>query len=104
VEQNSLDTSGTLYKKVTDIEIDLAKQHINTILTNSYKTTKPENEGNLFLKSDFNALCELDLEKQTTMREAINLLRALTHDDYKNAYFFDQNGKKIYVSINLNYE
>ncbi len=71
---------------------------------NNYETIVPENDGNLYLKSDFNALCELDLNQKTTMREAINLLRALTHENYKNAFFYDENGKKVYVSIDLTHE
>jgi hypothetical protein len=51
---------------------------------------------------DFNALCKLEIEKQQTIGETIDLLRALTHGEYKNAYFFDPNsGKRIFVSISL---
>ena len=37
-----------------------------------------------------------------TAHEFINQLRALTHDDYKNAYFLDpETGKKVFVKIAL---
>ena len=38
------------------------------------------------------------------MGEAINRLRALTHGNYKNAFYYNQRGDKIYISINLNHE
>ena len=70
----------------------------------NYKSFEPENEGNLFVKKDFNKLCNINLNEKTTMRNAINKLRALTHGEFKNAYFLDQNGKKIFISIDLTYE
>jgi hypothetical protein len=33
-----------------------------------------------------------------------DILRALTHKNYNNAYFYDKNGDKIFVSINLKRE
>ena len=35
------------------------------------------------------------------MKEAINYLRAMTHPPYKNSYFIDEDGNKIFVSIEL---
>ena len=98
---NSWDTSLTLYQKIVDKEISLLKRFINKIITNDYKTVVPEIEGNLYLKKDFNNLCSLDLNEKLTMGEAIDKLRALTHGEYKNAYFKDQYGNKIYVSVNM---
>ncbi len=98
------DTSITLYNRIIDKEIDLLKKNIRNILMDNYKSFEPENEGNLFVKKDFNKLCSINLNEKTTMRNAINKLRALTHGEFKNAYFFDQNGKKIFISIDLTYE
>jgi len=58
-------------------------------------------EGNINLKKDFNVLCELDLEKTMTLKEAIDYLRAMTFTGYKNAYFYGEKGNKLYVEINL---
>lgn len=101
VKKHASDTSLTLYEKITNKEIDLLRNHINRILTNNYSTILPEIEGELYLKKDFNELCHLNLDERLTLRETINKLRALTHGNYKNAFFRDELGRKIYVSINL---
>jgi len=99
------DTSETLYNKVINAEINLIQNNIEKILNNAYKTISPENEGNIFLKKDFNKLCELDLNEKMSTLEFINKLRALTHGNYKNAYFIDsETGKKVFVSIDLKKE
>lgn len=78
---------------------------MENILSNKYKTILPAEEGNINLKKDFNALCEVDLDKPVTMGEAIDYLRAMTHGNYKNAYFIDKNtGSKIFVAIQLEKE
>jgi methionyl-tRNA formyltransferase len=102
VKKEVYDTSLTLYNKILNKEVELLKNNLDNIIFNKFITYKPENEGNLFLKKDFNELLELDLNKKTTMQECIDKLRALTHGEYPNAYFIDkESGKKIYVSIEL---
>jgi methionyl-tRNA formyltransferase len=99
---DSWDTSLSLYNKVIELEIRLLRKNLKNIIENSYKTTVPENEGNLYLKRDFNDLCQIDLNELKTVKETLNMLRALTHGDYKNAYYKDEStGKKIYVSVEL---
>lgn len=99
------DTSSSLYNKILDLEIELLRDCLIPILENKYKTKKPLIEGNVNYKSDFNELLELDLSKTQTIGETIDLLRALTHENYNNAYFIDETtGKKVYVNINLSSE
>ncbi|HCF64432.1 MAG TPA: formyl transferase, partial [Chitinophagaceae bacterium] len=97
----SWDTSFTAYHKILDAEIQLLRLHLQSILNNSYHTFIPE-EGNVNLKKDFDALCEIQLNQTGTWREHLNLLRALTHGDYQNAYFIDDAGNKVMVSVTLN--
>lgn len=103
VEVHSWDTSLTAYDRVLDAELRLFEANLVPILDNSY-TKYQAGEGNLNLKSDFNRLCELNLDDADTLRNHINLLRALTHGDYKNAFFVDETGDKVYVSIELKRE
>lgn len=99
------DTSLTVYERVQEAELKLLEENLAAILNNSYTTTQPEMEGNLNLIKDYRALLELDLSESVTMGQAIDRLRALTHGDYKNAYFLDANtGERIYVTINLHRE
>ena len=105
VEKEIIDTSYTLYKKIIQKEIFLIRKNLSSIILNNYSTIKPENEGRLFLRNDFNDLCEIDLDMKITAGELINKLRALTHENLKNAYFFDKtSNRKVYLSIKLEYE
>ena len=100
IEKTQLDTSLSLYNKVIQKEIELFEDTISCIVSNNYKTVPPESGGNLFLKKDFKELLELDLSEKTTVGEVLKRLRALSHGDFKNAYYFDsETKKKIYISI-----
>lgn len=102
VEKTNFDTSGSLYDKILNKEIELFNKTIDSILNNTYKTILPENDGNLFLKKDFNQLCKIDLDEEMTAGQFINKMRALSHKNFKNAYFIDpESGKKIYISLNI---
>ena len=50
------DTSLTIYNRLLDKEIDLLRRNIVSIINCQYKTFAPENEGNLYLKKDFEDL------------------------------------------------
>lgn len=104
VPKYSYDTSLTLYNRIVDKEIELLKRNINSILANSYKTILPESEGYLFLKKDFDDLCRIDLDQELSIRKTIDLFRALSHGQFKNAFFYDDHGNKVYVSIKLDNE
>lgn len=95
------DTSLTAYNKILDAEMELIEAHLPAILAGSCELERPASEGNLNLKKDFDALCQLDLESVGTFRSHIDKLRALTHGDYANAFFLDEHGRKVFVKIEL---
>ena len=96
------DTSLTAYDRVLQTELLLIEKNIKKIINNTYSVKKIKKEGNLNLKNDFNKLCELNLNEVTSFQTFIDRLRALSHGDYKNAFFIDKkSGKKIFVSINF---
>jgi len=97
----SWDTSGSAYARIMTIERELVLKHFITIRDGLYKPKFMHNEGNLNYKKDFNKLKQINLEQRGTFGEFINKLRALTHDTFKNAYFVDDSGMKIFVRINL---
>lgn len=102
VEQTMSDTSLSLYNKVVEKEIELLKKNLLKILHGTYTKTPPEKEGFVYTKKDFNALCHINLDMQTTVADVINRLRALTHGDYKNAYFIDPaTNEKFFISIQI---
>lgn len=102
VAKKSYDTSLSLYNKVIEAEVELIKIHLKEIIDGTYNVTEPESEGNLFHKKDFYQLCEINLDKVTTYRDCINHLRALSHGEYLNAYFRDEeSGEKIYLKLDM---
>lgn len=99
------DTSIDIYNRVLEKELQLLRENLPSIIANTAIATAPKEEGNLNLKKDYNDLCELDLSKKQTVGSTIDLLRALTHGEYQNAYYIDvASGKKVYVSVSLNPE
>jgi methionyl-tRNA formyltransferase len=101
VEINAYENSLDIYNKVQAKEIELFEKVINDILENKFSRTKPKFEGNCNSIQDYKTLCEINLDQKVTMKEAIDYLRAMTHPPYKNSYFTDENGSKVFVSIVL---
>lgn len=103
VEIYSYDTAETVYSRIIDTEIELLGMHIKDLVVGNYSSIKPKDEGNINYLSDFKKLCKLDLDHIGSLRDHINLLRATTFEGYKNAYF-DDDGRKIYVTLKFLYE
>ena len=98
------ETSKDVYERILATEMELMEEHLEDILTGNYCLTPMNGEGNVNTKKDFEALCEIDRNKTATYGEVIDYLRAMTHEPYKNAYFIDADGKKVYVGITLEKE
>jgi len=96
------DTSLDIYNRVQQAELEMLDRNLLKIIKGEFATETPSTEGNLNLKSDFNHLLELDLNATQEVGRTIDLLRALTHGNYKNAFFKDpETGRKVFVKINL---
>lgn len=98
------ETSKDVYNRILETEMELMDQHLEDILMKKYLPAKMESEGNINFKKDFDEICKLDLNEKATYREVIDRLRALTFSPYENAYFYDEDGNKIYVGITLKKE
>ena len=95
------DTSLEVYRKTIESEKDLIRENITNIINGTFNAAKPNQEGNYNGIQDFKDLCKLDLRSLGTLGEHLNLLRATTHGDFKNAYFVDEFGKRYYVRISI---
>lgn len=96
------DTSLSLYKKIKKAEIKIFKRNIQSIINQNFSTQSINNkESNYNSMNDFKKLCKIDLDKKTSMKDAIDYLRALSHKPYNNAYFLDQEGNKIYLRLDI---
>jgi dTDP-4-amino-4,6-dideoxyglucose formyltransferase len=98
---NSWDTSLEVYERILELELKLLKEYLPSILLQQYDTIQPEAEGKLYLRKDFKELCKIDLEEEGKFEDFLNRIRSLSHGRYKNAYFVDKDGNKVYLSINL---
>jgi methionyl-tRNA formyltransferase len=98
------DTSLTAYNRVLLAEIDLLREYLVKIINGQYKSVVAEDDGNIFYKQDFKDLCEIDLKKKGTYREVINRLRALSHGNYNNAFYCDDDGKRIFLKLQIDKE
>jgi len=100
VPVNSWDTSSTLYERILEAEFELLSKHLDAIIAGDYRTTVME-EGNVNSIADFKGLCRLELEHCGTLKEHIDLLRALSHEPYHNAYFIDSEGNEVFISVRM---
>jgi methionyl-tRNA formyltransferase len=101
VQMYSYEDSKQLHERIMKVEMELFEKHFEEIIYGTYTKTKPHIEGNINYKKDFNKLCEIQLDDVDTFEGHINKLRALTYGDYKNAYFYDEDGNKIYIKVEL---
>jgi len=101
VYAQSTDTSKDFYERILDCEIRLFAMNFDRLVSADYRGHEVKSEGNYNSIKDFRDMCQIDLNEVTTFRQAINKLRALTHPPYKNAFFIDNEGKKIYLKLSL---
>lgn len=95
------DTSFDVYQRILSKEIELLEKNLDVLVSGDYEVMVPQNEGNINYKYDFDELCKINLKETGTFGHFIDILRATTFENYDNAYFYDKNGDKIYISINL---
>jgi len=98
---NAWDTSKSVYERVLDAEFELFDLWIERLLTGNFEEIELNDEGNYNSISDFKNLCKIDLDRKVSMKEAIDFFRAMSFEGYDNAYFYDENGRKVFVSLSL---
>lgn len=98
------DTSLDVYTRIQQLEVELLREYLPVLLSGDYQTVRPDSEGNVNLEKDFKKLCRIDPEQTVSWKEAIDFLRAMTFQGYRNAYFYDKEGNKVFVEIRLEKE
>ncbi len=95
------DTGETLFFKAQKEMVHLFIEAFDDILLKKIKPVMPDyGEGSFHHSKELDPMSEIDLEKQFTARELLNLLRARTFKGYPACYFFDQN-TKYEVRVNI---
>lgn len=99
VEVKPYDTSLNVYERVQRVEEELLRENLLAIVEETFVAAAPEIAGDVKTIADFRNLCALDLDAVGSLRDHINLLRALTHGNFNNGYFFAEDGTKVFVKI-----
>ncbi len=100
VEVLPSDTSLEVYTRVVELEKLLIARNLDGLLSLSFDTRRPDGAGNYNGISDYRALCQLDLDHVATLGAHLNVLRGLSHGEFKNAYFVED-GTKYYVRVTI---
>lgn len=95
------ETSFEVYEKLIAKEKELLEKYFSNLIFGDYQIFDVENNGNYNSITDFNKLCELNLNDTASLKEHIDLLRSLSHGNFKNAYFINSDGKKNYISVTI---
>ena len=98
------DTSLSVYERTLQAELKLIEENIEDILESSFTSKNPDSEGNVNYKADFNKLREIDLAEEGTFGDFVDRLRALSHGEFKNAYFTTPEGEKVFLKLELTKE
>lgn len=101
VDVRSSDTSLDVYERVFQAEMVLIRRTLRKIISDELVGIAPSCDGNYNTIQDFKSLSHLDLDDVAPLGKHINLLRALSHGTFKNAYFINEQGKKIFIRVYL---
>jgi methionyl-tRNA formyltransferase len=101
VDIDNADTSLEVYRKVIQAEKELIALHIFDIIEGAFSSTPAGEEGNYNSIKDYREMCVLDLDSVGSLGEHLNLLRATTHGNFRNAHFVGADGKKYFVRISI---
>ena len=98
------DTAHTLYQKVFQCEIELFKEAIPYIINKNLPRIPQPHEGTFHLKKDLEKIRKINLKLEYTGEKIINLLRALTTNNWDEAAYFEVDGKKFLIHIEIKEE
>lgn len=101
VKTNDYDTAKDIEIKCREKLLEILNEHIFDLIHEKYETKKMIGQRNYYSLNDFKNLCKIDLNRATTAKEIINLVRALQFNNNSEAYFISESGDKIEVSIKL---
>jgi methionyl-tRNA formyltransferase len=98
------DTADSLYQKIIETEFDVFVEAFPSLLDHSYqRKSQKEIPGSVHHKEDLmnGDFRKLDLGKEVELGELITKLRGLTTSRIDEAAYFELNGKKHYIQVNI---
>jgi len=104
IETSLDDTGKDLHRRLERAQYDLFTETWPDIVAGTVSTTpQPRSEGTYHTTADFRDLCELAAEQEYTVKELLDVLRALTFPPFDNAYV-ELDGQRYYVDISIRRE
>ncbi len=104
VPVESIDTAATLYQKIVDRFFPLFREIWPTIKDGTAPHIEQDlNKKTFHRRKDLQTLDMIDLNKQYSARELINLIRARTFAPFPSAHFIDDQGRKVGIRVSLEY-
>jgi methionyl-tRNA formyltransferase len=103
VEKRFDDTGKELHKRIENAQFDLFVEHWPDIESGEAEPVPQDESGTYHELSDFEELCKLDAEKEYTVRELLDRLRALTYPPFNNAHVV-VDGEKYYIEVDIQHE
>ncbi len=95
------DTGQTLFDKAKIEILSLFAESYPKLANSDYRRTRQEiDQGSYHHSSELEAASEIILNKQTTARELLNLLRARTSKTFRQCYFVDD-GVEYEVGVDI---
>ena len=104
VEVEPTDTGESLYRKLEFAAIECFKETWPLIRSGKEsRISQDKSAGTYHRIQDVDQIDEIDLNRNYTARELIDIIRARTFPPYPGAYF-RRDGKKVYLRLQLLYE
>ena len=104
VPVESVDTGKTLYLKLEDAAIDLFKETWPKIKDGTNERIKQDDSmATHRFARELPDLDEIVLDENYKAKDLINNLRARTFRPFPSAYFIDDNGRKVFIRVSLEY-
>lgn len=93
------DTANSLYQKVLQLEEDVFKEALSDLVNLKPKQIKQTDKGTSHNKKDLQKMKKMNLEDNYTIREVLDIIRALTTNKNSELAYFEEDGKKIGVKL-----
>jgi len=98
-----IDTGKSLYHRLELACLNLFTKTWPQLRAGAAPLPNDRDAGSSHRVRDLQAYVEIDMSRTYTARELIDILRAATFPPYPGAHF-SENGKKVYMRLNLSYE
>lgn len=98
------DTGETLYYKLEASALRLFRSTWSQIKAGQAARSPQPPNGTTHRIRDVEKIDRIDLDQKYTARDLLNILRARTFRHYPGAYFVDEEGRRVYVRVELEYE